>query len=148
MPIAKMDPFKIKYVTVHCTATPEGRANTASEIRTWDIQRFGQPSYHYVIELDGTVIQHLQHDQRGAHVGGFNTGNIGISYVGGTASLNAGGKPKDTRTPAQKKALEILLKKIKGIYPRIVIRGHKDWPGVKKACPSFEVSSFLKEIGL
>jgi N-acetylmuramoyl-L-alanine amidase len=148
MPIAWMDPSKIKFITIHCTATPEGRANTADEIRSWDIARFGQPSYHYVIELDGTTVQHLQHDKRGAHVGGKNTGNIGISYVGGTESLNAGGKPKDTRTPVQKKAMEILLRRLRGTYPRAKILGHRDWPGTKKACPSFDVATYLKEIGL
>lgn len=148
MPVAWMDPSKIKFITIHCTATPEGRNNTAEEIRQWDIARFGQPSYHYVIELDGSVVQHLQHDQRGAHTGGHNTGNIGISYVGGTEKLNAGGAPKDTRTPAQKRALELLLRRLKSTYPRAKILGHRDWPGVKKACPSFDVASFLEGIGL
>jgi hypothetical protein len=29
----------IKYLTVHCTATPEGRDNTAAEVTQWDIAR-------------------------------------------------------------------------------------------------------------
>jgi hypothetical protein len=58
-----------------------------------------QPSYHWVIELDGEAVATLPDTVRGAHTALHNTGNIGISYVGGTETMNAGGKPKDTRTP-------------------------------------------------
>lgn len=133
----------IKYLTIHCTATPRGRANTAEEVTAWDIKRFGQPSYHWVIELDGAVRRTLQDDQKGAHVANHNTGNVGISYVGGTETMAAGGKPADTRTPEQKAALKRLVEMYKERYPGIVIRGHRDWPGVTKACPSFDVSAWL-----
>lgn len=135
----------VKYLTIHCTATPEGRDNTAAEVRAWDVARFGQPSYHWVIELDGTRIRHLKDDQIGAHVAGHNSGNIGISYVGGTESLSAGGKPKDTRTVAQKTSMLTLVRTYRDRYPGIVVRGHRDWPGVNKACPSFDVSKWLAE---
>ena len=138
----------IKWLTIHCAATPEGRDNSAAEVRSWDIQRFGPPSYHHVIELDGDAIRHLQDDQRGAHVAKNNSGNIGICYVGGTTSLAAGGKPKDTRTPAQKATLERLVREYIAKYPGIRIRGHNEWPGVQKACPSFSVKAWLKGLGL
>lgn len=137
----------IKYLTIHCTATPEGRDNTAAEVTRWDLDRFGQPSYHWVIDLGGGATRTLADTQLGAHVGGHNTGNIGISYVGGTESLNAGGKPKDTRTAAQKATMLRLVQMYQKQYPGIVVRGHRDWPGVKKACPSFDVSSWLKSEG-
>jgi hypothetical protein len=41
-----------------------------------------------------------------------------------------------------------LVKKLKGEFPQAVVRGHRDWPGVKKACPSFSVSDWLKQVGL
>jgi N-acetylmuramoyl-L-alanine amidase len=136
----------IRFLTIHCAATPEGRDNSAEEIRRWDIARFGQPSYHIVIELDGDAVRHLRDDQRGAHVAKANTGNIGICYVGGTETLNAGGKPKDTRTPAQKATMARLVREYQAKYPGIKVRGHRDLPGVKKACPSFDVAAWLKEI--
>lgn len=134
----------IKYLTIHCTATPEGRDNSAAEVRAWDIARFGQPSYHLVVELSGKAVRHLEDLERGAHVANHNTGNIGISYVGGTESLSAGGKPKDTRTPEQTATLKRLVEEYQAKYPGIVVRGHRDWPGVNKACPSFDVSAWLK----
>lgn len=134
----------VKYLTIHCAATPEGRHVTAAQITSWDKAKFGQTSYHWVVELDGTMVRTLRDDQKGAHVGGANTGNIGICYVGGVdKKLN----PKDTRTEAQKKSLLTLIRTYKARYPGIVIRGHRDWPGVKKACPSFVVKDWLAETG-
>ena len=134
----------VKFLTVHCTATPEGRANTAAEVSRWDIARFGQVSYHWVVELDGALVRTLADTARGAHTGRRNTGNIGVSYVGGTATLDAGGKPKDTRTPAQKRGLATLIRTYQDRYPGITVRGHRDWPGVAKACPSFDVAGWIK----
>lgn len=137
---AYMNPAKTKFLTIHCAATPEGRDVKAPAISQWDIEKFGQISYHFVIELDGTVVRTLRDDQRGAHVGKNNTGNIGICYIGG---VDKNGNPKDTRTAAQKKAMLTLVRTYKERYPNIVVRGHRDWPGVAKACPSFDVSAWL-----
>lgn len=135
---------EVKFLTIHCAATPEGRHVSADQITAWDKAKFGQTSYHWVVELDGSTHRTLRDDQKGAHVGGKNTGNIGICYVGGVdKKLN----PKDTRTDAQKQSLLTLIRTYKARYPGITIRGHRDWPGVKKACPSFDVRAWLKETG-
>lgn len=132
----------VKFLTIHCAATPEGRHVDAATISAWDKAKFGQTSYHHVIELDGKRAQTLKDDQKGAHVGGANTGNIGVCYVGGCdKAMN----PKDTRTPAQKASMKAIIEEYQARYPGIVIRGHKDWPGVKKACPSFDVAKWIKE---
>lgn len=131
----------IRFLTIHCAATPEGRDVTAASIEAWDQQKFGQKSYHWIVLLDGTKHRSLPDDRRGAHVGGHNTGNIGICYVGGMdARMKA---PKDTRTPAQKQALRELVADYRAKYPGIDVRGHRDWPGVAKACPSFDCASEL-----
>lgn len=136
---------KVKYLTIHCAATPEGRDVKAAEINKWDIAKFGQISYHLVVELDGTYVRGLDDSVLGAHVGGKNTGNIGICYIGG---MDKNMKyAKDTRTAAQKKTLLTLVRTYKARYPGIVVRGHRDWPGVKKDCPSFDVAAWLKENG-
>lgn len=133
----------VKYLTIHCAATPEGRDVKARTISDWDIAKFGQVSYHHVIELDGTVVRTLSDGTKGAHTGGANTGNIGVCYVGG---MDKGMKaPKDTRTPAQKLAMKRLVSEYITKYPNIVVRGHRDWPKVAKACPSFDAPKWLKE---
>jgi len=141
---AWMDPAKITDITIHCAATPQGRPFTAAQISAMDMARKdlgNQIAYHYVIELDGRTVQTLRHDQRGAHVGDHNTGNLGICYVGGV--LADGKTPADTRTDAQKAALVALLLRLRREFPAMRIRGHRDWPGVAKACPSFDVAKWL-----
>ena len=138
---AYMDPAKIAYVTIHCAATPEGRDVKASTISEWDRARFGQTSYHWVIELDGTAVRTLEDNQRGAHVAKHNTGNIGICYVGGVDKDNRA--PKDTRTPAQKATMLRLVREYQHKHPGLIVLGHHDWSGVAKACPSFNVREWL-----
>ena len=132
----------ITHVTQHCTATPEGLNCSAKQISDMDIARFGQVSYHYVVLLDGTLVNTLGVQFKGAHTGGHNTGNVGISYVGGIDRVTK--QPKDTRTPAQKTALATLVRTYQQRVPGITVRGHNEWPGVTKACPSFDVSDWLK----
>lgn len=131
----------IKFLTIHCAATPEGRSVRADTVKQWDIAKFGQPSYHWIIELDGNKVRHLRDNERGAHVAKANTGNIGICYVGG---VDKAMKPKDTRTAEQKVALRTLIRTYQERYPGIIVRGHRDWPGVNKACPSFDVPAWVQ----
>jgi N-acetylmuramoyl-L-alanine amidase len=130
----------IKYLTIHCAATPEGRDVKAAEVSRWDIAKFGQVSYHKVVELDGTIVDTLPDTTKGAHTGGANTGNVGVCYVGGVDKKLS---PKDTRTDAQKTSLRAIVAEYRRRYPNIIVRGHRDWPGVKKACPSFDVATQL-----
>jgi N-acetylmuramoyl-L-alanine amidase len=132
---------EIRHLTIHCAATPEGRAVSARSISQWDFDRFGQTSYHWVIELDGTAVRTLPDTALGAHTGRANTGNVGICYVGGVDRDNK--RPKDTRSPAQKRAMASLVREYQKHHPGITVRGHRDWPGVAKACPSFDVAAWL-----
>ena len=107
--------------------------------------------YNYLIDLDGTVETGRPLTMTGAHCKGWNDRSIGICYVGG---LDLYGNPKDTRTPAQKKALNDLVYSLFEKYPTITrIMGHRDTsPDLNgdgkitqnewiKACPCFEVSA-------
>ena len=139
-PIARVD-----YLVVHCSATREGQHFTAKDIDQWHRkQGWRSIGYHYVILLDGTVQKGRPDDQPGAHVQGYNSNSLGIVYIGGVAA--DGKTPKDTRTPAQKAALEKLLRELKAKHPNAVIQGHRDFPRVAKACPSFGVKEWLTEI--
>jgi len=133
----------IRFLTIHCAATPEGRDVAPGEIAKWDLAKFGQESYHHIITLDGVAHRRLGDTVKGAHVGGANTGNVGICYVGG---VDRAMKAKDTRTPSQKATLARLVNEYRRAYPGIIVRGHNEWPGVAKACPSFDVSAWLKTL--
>ena len=138
-------------IVVHCSATKEGVNYDREDIKKWHLARkFKDVGYHFVIKLDGAIELGRPLNQIGAHVSGGNTGTIGICYIGG---LDSEGKPKDTRTPEQKKALVELVKILKDYIPTIKnVRGHRDYSKdlnkngkidpseYIKACPCFEVS--------
>jgi N-acetylmuramoyl-L-alanine amidase len=132
----------ITRIIIHCTATPEGRHHTASEIDGWHKARgWSGIGYHWLIQLDGTIEKGRPESKQGAHVRGHNADSIGIVYVGGCDSDM---KPKDTRTEAQKAALVCLMDDVLERYPGATVHGHNEFDK-GKACPSFDVS---KEFGV
>ena len=75
---------------------------------------------------------------------GYNSVSRHIVYAGGVAK--DGKTPKDTRTGCQKKALEKYVKDFHRRFPDVRIVGHNELAA--KACPSFDVQKWLKEIGI
>ena len=134
---------EIKFLAVHCTATPQ--TATVSSIQNYwkNVLKWKMPGYHFIIKPDGEVVQLLEIEKVSNGVKGFNSGSINISYIGGVDAQN---KPIDNRTEAQKKALLDLLKKLKKQFPKAVIQGHRDFPEVKKACPSFNAKEEYKNL--
>lgn len=133
---------KIDEIIIHCSATPEGRDIKASDIDRYHRQRgFASIGYHYVILIDGTIEKGRAEDETGAHCTGHNRYSIGVCYVGGT---DASGKPADTRTEAQRKALSTLLKDLKRRFPLAEIHSHRDFAA--KACPSFDATSEYRDL--
>jgi N-acetylmuramoyl-L-alanine amidase len=139
-----MTMLPIKFLTIHCAATPEGRDVSPEQIEAWDKAKFGKRSYHWIVPLDGAMCRRLQDGDMGAHVGGHNSGNIGVCYVGGMDKDMK--HAKDTRTDAQKRTLLALVRMYRKRYPGIQILGHRDWPDVHKDCPSFDVKSWLASV--
>lgn len=133
----------INEIIVHCSATPEGKDFTVSDIRRWHKQQgWSDIGYHYVVYRNGHVEPGRDVDLGGAHCTGHNTHSIGVCYIGGCAK--DGKTPKDTRTLAQKAALLSLLKDLRELYPNAKIHGHRDF--ANKACPSFDATTEYKMI--
>ena len=126
----------IKYIAVHCTATTQ--KTSISAIQSYWKNQLGwkMPGYHFIVLPDGTVVQLLPIEEVSNGVKGFNSVLINIAYLGGVDAKN---NPLDNRTPQQKATLLELLKKYKKQFPKAIIQGHRDFPNVKKACPSFDV---------
>ena len=132
----------IDKIIVHCSATREGQHVTVQQIRQWHLQRnFADIGYHYVIYLDGTVHKGRPLEKAGAHCKGYNAHSIGICYVGG---LDRQGKPKDTRTAAQRAALLTLIRELRQRFPRATVHGHREF--ANKACPCFDAKKEYKDI--
>lgn len=125
----------IRELIWHCSATPEGKDFTVADIDAWHKARgWAGIGYHYVVYRDGSVHRGRPDSMTGAHVVGRNRGTLGAVYIGGTA---ANGKPKDTRTAAQKKAMLKLTTDLAEKYSLNLISGHNQYAA--KACPSFDV---------
>lgn len=132
----------INKIILHCTATPEGRNHTLADVRRWHLaQGFSDIGYHYLITLDGVVWEGRPLERIGAHCKGHNTGSVGVCYVGGLAP--DGRTPRDTRTPAQRRALRALVTLLLLRFPRATVHGHCEFAA--KACPSFDVKRFVSE---
>lgn len=129
----------ITLIIIHCSATPEGRSLSFEECRRDHImhRHFRDIGYHFYITRDGTVHDGRHIEKVGAHCEGHNSHSIGICYEGG---LDAKGKPADTRTEAQRKALKSLVERMHRLFPKALIVGHHDL-NPRKACPCFKVNS-------
>lgn len=151
---------ELKYLVLHCTATPAGREVTSDEIRRWHtspVSRGGrgwkQVGYTDMIHLDGRVERLVKNNEdawvddwevtNGAK--GFNQVSRHVVYVGGV-DANDVKKARDTRTPAQKEAMKRYVLEFHRRHPRVKIVGHNQLAA--KACPSFDVPKWLKEIGI
>ena len=134
---------KITEIIVHCSATAEGKDYTVADITRWHKQRgFSTIGYHYVVYRNGSVHQGRDVNVSGAHCTGHNTNSIGVCYIGGCAADAR--TPKDTRTNVQRASLEILLRKLRTLYPSAKIHGHRDF--ANKACPSFDATKEYRNI--
>lgn len=135
---------RVQYLVIHCTASQSG----VDHSKKWFLdffkneRKFSRPGYNIVIAPNGrkdTLVRfdndgYVQFDELANGVAGHNSVCIHISYQGG---IDKHGNPKDTRTAAQKKALDEEIKKTKLKFPWIKVKGHNEFS--KKACPSFNV---------
>lgn len=138
---------QIDGIVVHCSATPAGKPFRAADIDRWHRERgWLGIGYHYAIPLDGSIEPGRELEAVGAHVAGHNSRTIGICYIGGMDASNRA--PQDTLNAAQAKALRLLLDALRARWPAATIRGHRDYPGVAKACPSFDVRAWCRSQGL
>ncbi len=132
---------QVKYIVLHCTATPV-TTNIASIQNYWKTNLgWKNPGYHYLIERNGNVVQLQKEDKIANGVKGFNESSIHISYIGGVDKNN---KPLDNRTRAQEDAMFSKIVELTEKYPTAIIKGHRDFPFVKKACPSFDAKTWLQ----
>lgn len=132
----------VKYLVVHCSATPPKMNVDAREIDRWHrLRGFIRIGYHYVIKRNGQVEQGRPITDPGAHVEGYNHESIGVCMAGG---VNAKNVPEDNFTLDQKAALGALLVTLKTLFPKAEVIGHRDL-NPNKACPSFDAKAWWAE---
>jgi hypothetical protein len=133
-----------KFVTGHHTAGPKD-TSVADAIRLdkqYHAQHAGQGwggiGYHFNVARDGTLICLRPTILKGAHVGGWNSNNVGVMFHGTTG---------DRPTDAQRATYKWLLASAHTLampaahrtdldLRKATRRGHNDWPGHgSNACP-------------
>nr|WP_294850074.1 N-acetylmuramoyl-L-alanine amidase [uncultured Sphingomonas sp.] len=136
---------RIGFIAIHCSATPATSVNVdAAEIRRWHRAKgWRDIGYHYVIKWDGTVEKGRADTIPGAHEPKINSNSLAICLVGGSPPIGSkehkAGLGEDNYTDAQWASLKTLVNDLHAKHPAAVVLGHRDVPGVRKACPSFDV---------
>jgi hypothetical protein len=133
----------ITLIIIHCSAVKPLQQSGVREIDRWHRAKgWKSCGYHYVIRRDGTIETGRPLEMIGAHCKDRNRHSIGICYEGG---LDAEGRPADTRTEAQKKALRELLQQLHAQFPRAIIAGHNVFNPMK-ACPCFNAMDEYRDL--
>lgn len=145
---------KLEYLVIHATDTPAGRAISKADIELWHTgpksqghRGWSKVGYSDMIHLEGTIENLIEFDQddtvdsweisNGAK--GYNSKSRHVVYVGGANGV-------DTRTQAQRYALEVYVRYMILRHPSIKVIGHNQIS--TKQCPSFNVTKWLREIGI
>lgn len=137
---------KTDFIAVHCSATPPHMDVGEEEIRGWHTDKgWSDIGYNIVIRRDGRVEIGRPLDYSGAHVKGYNSRSLGVCLIGGT---DIDGNSENNFTEAQFEALKLTLQWLLLVYPQADIQGHRDFPGVGKDCPCFDVKEKVVEWGL
>ena len=103
--------------------------------------------YHFLVDLGGNIYQGRPETVLGAHVGGANTGNIGVCILGCYHPPETGWACFDTMTDETENALIHLYAWVAENYsvdPQVLL-GHRDYFG-NTACPGDNVWPLITEM--
>lgn len=148
----------LRYLVIHCTATPEGREVTSDTIRKWhtspppDGRGWKQVGYTDMIHINGGVERLVDNNEDSVvdgfeitnGVAGYNSLSRNIVYVGGLTKDAK--KSKDTRTSFQINSLKKYVIDFIRKNPEAKVAGHYQF--APKDCPSFDVVQWCKSIGI
>ncbi len=142
--------YLITEIAIHCSATrPDWMGNATlaeqrAEIRRWHMQDRGwrDIGYHWLIGRDGSVMAGRAETEIGAGIIGHNNGVIHICLIGGADSAETD-RFAVNFTGRQEITARQLLQAVSSRTGIRRISGHNEWAA--KACPGFNVPSWLKE---
>ena len=147
---------KIDLIVLHCSDTRPSQNFTIEKLAASHKARgFGEyPGYHFFIRRDGSLYYCRPLSLKGCHVAGYNAHSIGICTEGGHREIEVVltgatshppmrgtervSKYEDNRTAEQKVVVHDLLLILHEMFSEARICGHRDLPGVAKACPCYD----------
>jgi hypothetical protein len=140
----------INAVTIHHSAGPRAPTKARCQELNRSYQIYHQSKgwvdigYHFCMDDLGRFYRLRPHWALGAHVGGWNTGNIGImvhgNYVNGLNEVNQAQR-ESLRWLFQGGFYKLFGEPEAGIH---LVRGHQEWPGHNtNACPGHDIMRYL-----
>ena len=145
-----LDPEKVKYIIIHCSASNYGDVETITEwhkSRGWTTVGYhhiicnAYPKYHNYkykqpdIAYDGLVQKGRSEQFRGAHVKGYNWQSIGVCIIG-----------EGVYSSRQLESTTRLCYEIMSRFPnKLEIKGHNNFTD-KKTCPILDIEHFVRVI--
>ncbi|MGY6518746.1 MAG: N-acetylmuramoyl-L-alanine amidase [Lysobacteraceae bacterium] len=139
-----------RFLTIHHTATPNNDSLTpAARMRQMqafhiDVRGWCDFGYHYTVGIDGRLYQgRVSPDRTGAHVGDWNSNNVGVSVVGNFTDFS----PRQTQLDTLESVSRWVVERYNLPRTRDRIRGHRDWPGhTTNACPGARLYPWLNTL--
>ena len=136
-------------ISIHHTASPDSDGGDAAarmrQMQSYhmDVRGWCDIGYHFVVAQSGQIYQGRSDERRpGAHVGGENSGNVGISMIGNFEEQAVGA--------AQLDATVAIVRWLHETYDisldRTAVRGHREWPGQSTSCPGANMVARLDEL--
>ena len=114
----------IKYIVIHCSATPPRSNIGAKTIDQWHKDRgWSGIGYHVVVRRDGTLEFGRPFDKVGAHAYGVNRVSWGVCMIGG---VDANGNAVDNFTAEQYVSLGLIVDALQTRAPDAEVLGHRD----------------------
>jgi MYXO-CTERM domain-containing protein len=147
------DPDKYR-MAIHHTVTPamDDPATRLRGIQTYHMDSRGwcDVGYHFLVSLDGRVWEGRPIDFLGTHVGGQNSGNIGVSFIGCFHSSSCSSFPPNEPPDAMVDAAAGLVAGLADIYgigvSPTTVKGHRDHAGASTSCPGDHLYARLDDI--
>lgn len=140
-----MTNLPITHIVLHYSAT---YADQNLDIRDIDKMHKARGwkgvGYHYVIKRDGMIERGRKETEIGAHVGGQNTGKIGICLIGGLDRATGHNVGVDNRTDAQKASAKALITELLARYPGAKVLGHRDLAATQ--CPAYDAAAWWASV--
>lgn len=117
----------LRLLVVHHSALPP--SDGPREIQRLHQQQrgFADVGYHYLIDAGGAIFEGRPIGVRGAHVGGYNTGAVGVCLLGNFERIEP--------TQAQNASLSALATALHHAFDITHLAGHRDLPAQNTLCP-------------
>ncbi len=135
-------------LTIHHTYTPNNdslsMAGRVRQIQSYhiDVRGWCDIGYHFLVGQDGQVYQGRYENKTGAHAGGANRNNVGISLIGNFSDV----APSDSMQTATARTIDAMATEYGISRTRARIKGHREVGSTATACPGGHAFQILDHL--